>query len=181
MKNKLIPIYREQEIYTLFYDTVHEKLVLFPHRKNAPLAYVYLIILVLLGSWYFNDIYQPYKDPLFNIILFLVVIVFSYVFAKIFMNSYYIQRTEETVYLDNESMENCAIQGMKQLRMELYLGGGISVLFTVAGFALFFIFSQLVLLTFGGLGVVAIFLILLTRPFTRIKVLKKFQSKEIRL
>ncbi|MGY0691200.1 hypothetical protein ACW2QC_00240 [Virgibacillus sp. FSP13] len=78
-------------------------------------------------------------------------------------------------------MENYAIKGMEQLRIELSVGGGLSILLALLGFVLFFMFSQFELLIIGCLGSAPIFVFLLMKPYTRIKILRMFQNKEIKL
>ncbi|GAB3799619.1 hypothetical protein [Virgibacillus kimchii] len=181
MKKKLIPLYREKEIYTLFYDVTHNKLYRFPHRNKSSLTYIGLFILVLYGSTFLNDIYQPYRGLLLNIGLFLAAVLICYFIAKFFMKNYYIQKLDNDVFFDENSMESVANKGLKQFRTELNLGVGVGVILTVFGFVLFFMFSQIELLIIGSLGLVPLFIIFLTRPFTRKKILHKFQNKEIKL
>ncbi|MFU0791773.1 hypothetical protein JNUCC74_07280 [Cerasibacillus sp. JNUCC 74] len=181
MKNKLIPIYREKEIYTLFYDKDHNKLYKFPHRDKSSFVYVLLFILVLYGSRIVNAIYQPYKGLLLNITLFFIVNIICYIIARYFFNHYYIPKTERTIFYNQESMESFAYKGEKQFRLELNLGGGLSLLLAGGGYTLFFMFSQIELLIIGCLGSVPLFMIIINKPFTRIKILREFQNKEIEL
>lgn len=181
MKYKLIPLYREKEIYTLFYDAAHNKLYRFPHRNKPSLTYIGLFILVLYGSSFLNDIYQPYRGPLLNIVLFIAAAVICCFIAKLFMKNYYVQKLDNDVFYDENNMEHFAEKGMKQFRTELHLGVGAGMILALIGFVLFFIFSQIELLIVGSLGLVPLLIIFLTRPFTRNEILKKFQNKEIKL
>ncbi|GAB3799575.1 hypothetical protein [Virgibacillus kimchii] len=180
MKNKLIPLYREKEIYTLFYDTAHDKIYRFPHRNKSSLVYIGLFLLVLYGSILLNNIYQPYRNLLLNIALFFAAVIICYFIAKFFMKNYYIPRMDNEVLLDENTMEQYARKGMKQFRTELSLGIGVSVILSLIGFILFFLMSQIELLIIGSLGIIPLFIIFLTRPLTRNAILKKFQNKDVK-
>ncbi|HLS71120.1 MAG TPA: hypothetical protein VK027_05615 [Chitinophagaceae bacterium] len=181
MKKKLTPLYREKEIYTLFYDTIHNKLYRFPHRNKSSFTYIGLFILVLYGSTLLNDIYQPCSGPVLNIALFLIAAIICYFIAKSFMKNYYIQKIDSNIFFDENSMEDLANKGMKQFRTELNLGVVLGMILAAFGSVLFFIFSQIELLIIACLGLFPLFLIFLTYPLTRKKILKKFQNKEIKL
>ncbi|MEC5425179.1 hypothetical protein QGM71_16965 [Virgibacillus sp. C22-A2] len=181
MKNKLIPIYREKELYTFFYDPDKNHLYRFQHRKKSSGMNFFLLLAVLYGSRYADRIYQSYKGPLVDVVLFTIVLVISYFMAIYFYEKFYIQEKSPKIFLGKESLENYAAKGISQLRTELYLGATLSLLLTIGGFVLFFVFSHFELLVIGCLGSLAIFIFLLMRPFTRIKILRQFQKGEIEL
>ncbi|SHG92705.1 hypothetical protein [Virgibacillus chiguensis] len=181
MKNKLIPIYREKEIYTLFFDDKNNKLYKFPHREKSSLIYILLFFVVLYGSQFINQIYQPYKGVLLNITLFAIANGVCFFIAKFVYSHYYIQKTDENIFLNQESMKKYATEGENQYRLEVNLGGGISLVMFVIGSVLFFIFQQMELLIIGSLGSVPLFIILINRPLSRLKILRGFQNKNIHL
>ncbi len=178
---RLIPIYREKEIYTMFYDSKQNKLYRYAHREKSSFLYILLFIIIINSSGLLNQIYQPYKGFLLNIILLIISNFVCYFVAKYLYSRYYIQTTGKGIFLDQESMKEYARKGEEQYYLELNLGGGICLFVVVIGFALFCIFNQIQFLIIGSLGSIPLFMIFLNRPFRRLQVLRAFQNKEIEL
>lgn len=178
----MIPIYREKEIYTIFYDTEQNKLYRFPPRKlGSAFTYMGLFFLFLYGPKMLNGIYQHYRNPLLDLFLFVVLLISCFVISKVLMNQFYIQRMEHHEFYNKDNMKHIADMGRKQFRIELNLGLGLSLFLSSICFVLFILFHRIEPLILLGLGLVPIYSILLTRPITRNVILKKFQRKEIDL
>ena len=182
VQKNLIPIYREKEIYTIVYDTEQNKLYRFSHRKlGSSLTYMGLFFLFLYGSKMLNGIYQHYRNPLLDLFLFVVLLISCFVISKVLMNQFYFQRMEHHEFYNKDNMKHIADMGRKQLRRELILGLGLCLFLSLIGLVLFVMIRQIEPLIVFGLGLVPIYIILLTRPFTRNVIFKKFQRKEIDL
>lgn len=180
-KNRLIPIYRDKEIYTFFYDEKNNHLYRLIHRGINPLGYMILFFAVLYGSKYANEIYQPYEGLFFNLILFIIGNVICYLIAVNFYHRYYIWDTTQTVYLSQASMKDYSIKGEEQLHKEIYIAGGAFILFGFFGYLLFLTFGWFQAFSIGCIGSTGIYALLLMRPMTRRRLLRKFQRKEIQL
>src|SRR5690625_5628337 len=84
VNKQLIPFYREEEIYTLFYDEENNKMYRFSHRKTSSFKYIGLFMIVLYGSKVANDIYQRYNNPTIKIIVLLIIKILLYIAARAF-------------------------------------------------------------------------------------------------
>ncbi|MGY0691203.1 hypothetical protein ACW2QC_00255 [Virgibacillus sp. FSP13] len=180
MQNKLLPIYREKELYTLFYDQENNHLYKIQHRKKSFGVFFILMLAVFYGSKIIDGIYQEYQDPLLNTILFFAALALGYFVAQSIYGNYYIEETKREIFLDSSAMEQNAIAGMKQLRIEIY-ASIVALILALLAFVLFFIYSEILLLVIGTFGVATIMILLFMKPFARIKVLKKFKRREIEL
>src|SRR5699024_6880623 len=78
MENGLIPLYREQERYTLFYDQHNSHLYKFQHRNKSFAVFFMVILMLTYGSKTFDGIYQNYQSTFLNISLFIIAIAVTY-------------------------------------------------------------------------------------------------------
>lgn len=140
-----------------------------------------MFLVVLYGSRIANDIYQPYKGLSLNIILVVLANIACYFITISLYKNYYIQKTDNPIYLDDTSMEKYANQGEKQFRIEFFSVGGMGIIIALVGHILFFKFSNIELLVVGCLGSALVISIFLMKPFARLKALRAFQSREIKL
>ncbi|MBT2651845.1 hypothetical protein J7E18_08165 [Oceanobacillus sp. ISL-73] len=128
-----------------------------------------------------NKIYLPYANFFFNSLLLIVIFILSYLLARNIFYSFYDKATQKHLLIDKNKLKDYAIQGLKQWKMEIYLGGGIALGFTVFGMPLFFILDKIEFLVIIGLGLVPLHMIFLTSPIKRYKILHKFINDEIQL
>lgn len=180
MQNKLIPIYREKELYTLFYDQENNYLYKIQHRKRSFGVFFILVLLIFYGSKYADRIYQGYQGFLLDTLLFLVALALSYFVAQSIYGKYYNEETKREIFLDSSALEQTAIAGMKQLRIEIYASIVVFILALLA-FVLFFIYKEILLLVIGMFGAATVMILLFMRPFARMKILKKFSMGKIDL
>lgn len=180
MFEKLIPVYREKENFTLFYDTDKNQLFRLPHRKMGTGLYIFLFLLVLYGSQYLNDLYQPYKSPVLNIILSISLLPLCYVLAKVMHKHYYIHDNPRELYFGQDTLEKFIEQGKRQLRRELY-GLVTMISLSVVCFILFFTFNQLQPLIVAEIAFMVVLLFVFMKPYSRLQLYKKIQKGEIKL
>ncbi|MFD1361464.1 hypothetical protein [Lentibacillus salinarum] len=180
MKNKLIPIYREKELYTLFYDKEHTELYKVQHRKKTYVVYIMLFLIVIYGSDFADRFYSQIQSTFLNIAMVMIMFVLSYFIGLIIYRNYYLEDTARPVFFDPEYLEELAIKGKKQLRIELF-GCGLAILLAIGGFGFFLLIHQIVLLIIGGVGIAALWVLVFMKPVERVKVLKGFRKKEIEL
>jgi hypothetical protein len=182
MFEKLIPVYREKENFTLFYDTDKNQLFRLPHRgKIGGFSWYYLLpLLVLYASSFLNDLYQPYGSLVLNLVCSIVLLPIGYSIARVFYKGYYIQNKNREYYLDKENLLNYEEQGKKQFVREC-IGTLFSIAVMIIGFVIFFVFNQLQGLIIGGIGCTVVWIFLLMRPYSRLQLYKKIQKGEIKL
>ncbi|UOQ86792.1 hypothetical protein [Gracilibacillus salinarum] len=177
----LIPIYREADIYRLFYDQKANRLYKFSYRKKSSVLYMGLFLILLYGSNALNNLYQQAEIPLTNILLCLIALAACFGIAKYMDHQTYEQSSKSGLYFDNDTLKRYAIEGLRQFEIELYVGMSLSVLIMTVGFSLFLIVNHLVLLVIGCLGLVRVWMFLLTKPLRRYQLLQQFKEKEIYL
>ncbi|BBO00023.1 hypothetical protein [Sporolactobacillus terrae] len=182
MFGKLVPVYREKESFTLFYDTDKKQLYRFPHRgKIGGFSWFYLLpLLVLYVSSFLNDLYQPYGSLVLNLVCSIILLPIGYSIARVFYKGYYIQNKNCGYYLDQENLLNYEEQGKKQFVREC-IGTLCSIVVMIIGFVVFFVFNQLQGLIIGGIGYIVVWIFLLMNPYSRLQLYKKIQRGEIKL
>ncbi|GIO23662.1 hypothetical protein [Oceanobacillus sp. J11TS1] len=120
MEYKLIPLYREQERYTLFYDQENNHFYKFQHRNKSFAVFFLVMLAIIYGSKFLDSIYQEYQSTLPNIILIIIGLGITYYVSKKFYRSYYLTETKQEIILDKYNLKKYAIKGMKQFRIEFY-------------------------------------------------------------
>lgn len=175
---KLIPFYREKELYTLFYDHENSHMYKLQHGKKSFAMFYLVILAVLLGSQYLDRIYQVYKGPFVNTILFIAAFIIGYIIAKMIYDNYYIQDTKRKVIFDGPTLQEFAMKAKKQFRIEIY-ACLFGVIVAILCFALFFSINRIQPLLIGCFSISALFIILFMKPFRRLKMLKGFIENEI--
>src|SRR5690625_2683104 len=142
VNKQLIPFYREEEIYTLFYDEENNKMYRFPHQKTSSFKYIGLFMIVLYGSKVANNIYQSYSNSIINIIVFLIINILLYIGARSLYHRYYNHDKTRSIFIDEVRLMNYANQGLRQFRIELYASISLGIL-SLGGFLLFIVLNQL--------------------------------------
>ncbi|MEW9678002.1 hypothetical protein ABRT01_17925 [Lentibacillus sp. L22] len=178
MKKRLIPLYREQERYTLFYDQHNNRLYKFQHRNKSFAIFFMVILVITYGSKFLDGIYQGYQTTFLNIILFIIALGVTYYVTTEFYSAYYLKETKQGIILDKYNLQECAIKGTKQLRIELY-SAIISLPVGITFFIIFFATSKIRPLVIGCICAGVIFILILMRPLDRKRALRGFRNKVI--
>ena len=178
MENGLIPLYREQERYTLFYDQHNNHLYKFQHRNKSFAVFFMVILMLTYGSKTFDGIYQNYQSTFLNISLFIIAIAVTYYVITKLYSAYYLKETKQKVILDKYSLEKYAIKGAKQLRIEFY-SALVSLPVGIIFFIIFFATSKIRPLVIGCICVGVIFVLIFMRPLDRKKILAGFRNQSI--
>lgn len=176
---KLIPIYREKEMYTYFYNENSEKLYKIQHRKQSYLSYILLYLLVLYGSGVVNQIYQQFQSVLLKYILVAVVLLSCYMISKLFYKQYYLQDSMKVIYISNEFLAICIKKGMKQLKVESISVIVIGMPMILIGFLLFLYKNNIQALVIGALGIIILIVYILSHPYKRYDYLKEFDRRNV--
>lgn len=178
MKERLIPLYREEELYTLFYDPQNNHLYKFQHRNKSFGVFFMGILVVTYVSKFLDGIYQPYQSTFLNMIMFMLGIGLTYYVTTKFYSAYYLQETKRAVIFDKVYLQECATKGMKQLRIEFF-ASIVSLPVGIIFFIIFFATSSIRPLVIGCICVAVIFILTFMRPLARKKVLRGFKNKGI--
>lgn len=178
MDEKLIPLYREREIFTLFYEP-HKNIVYKIQHRNKSFGLFFIFILAMTWlSKLLDDFYMHYQNPFVNMILFIIAIGITYYVSTKFYNAYYQQETKREMIVDKDDMEKYALQGLKQLKIELYSSLvilPISILF----FIIFFTTSYLAPMVIACIALGATFILIFMKPLSRKRILHKFKTRTI--
>src|SRR5690625_611512 len=175
MVEKLIPIYREEELYTLFYDEKNDKILKIPHTKRSLSAYYSLIFGLIVLSALLDPLYLPIQNPLFNLISLFISLVIVYFITKSFYRRYYEQDNIRDVWFDQEEMKVRAKKGQKQLNIEL----GAAIVFFLVSIFIFIIFiasSEVRALFVSMVCAAPVFILFYMKPLKRRKLLKKLRD-----
>src|SRR5699024_2551405 len=78
MDNKLIPLYRERESYTFFYEQQNNVLYKLQHRNKSFGLFFIFILGMTWASELISDIYANYQSSFLNIIIFISAIGITY-------------------------------------------------------------------------------------------------------
>ncbi|WP_040981884.1 hypothetical protein [Oceanobacillus jeddahense] len=177
MKRNLIPIYRNQDLYTLFYDQNEKVIYKIPFWKKNSISSVYLIVIALyIIGFLLNGFYQNYSNVLLDIILLILGIGIAYVTVDKIYQIYYEYEKKHPIILDFSYLEECIYKGMKQSRIEIVVIV-LSFLFAIVAFALFFIANSIEPLIIGCLSTTVFLSFIYMKPFKRRKVIKEWSKK----
>jgi len=176
MDNKLIPLYRERESYTLFYEQNNNALYKLQHRNKS---FGVFFIFILAMTWFselISDFYEDYQNATLNVIIFISAIGITYYLTGRFFHAYYQKETKREVILDEVKLQEYAVKGMKQLRIEFY-SSVISLPISVLFFIIFFTTSKIRPLVIGCVFLGVVLILAFMKPFSRKKLLRKFENK----
>src|SRR5699024_10237453 len=120
MGNRLIPLYRERELYTLFYDQHKNKVYKLQHRNKSFAVFFFTILVLTWASESLHVFYQAYQSTFLNVVILIIAIGITYFVMTQFYRSYYRKDTKRELIMDEHKLQECAIKGLKQLRIEFY-------------------------------------------------------------
>src|SRR5699024_957117 len=174
MGNRLIPLYRERELYTLFYNQHKNKIYKLQHRNKSFAVFFFTILVLTWASESLDIFYQAYQSTFLNVIILIIAIGITYFVMIQFYRSYYQKDTKREMIMDKHKLQECVIKGLKQLRIEFYISI-ISLPIGILFLILFFVTGESRPLAIGCVCLGVIFILILMRPIERKKVLKRFR------
>ncbi len=178
MTEKLIPLYRERESYTLFYEQDKNVIYKLQHRNKSFGSFFIFILAMLWLSSMLDNFYQKYQTSSLDITIFIFALGITYYVSKKFYNAYYQQETKREMIVDKDDMEKYATKGLKQLKIEFYSSIvilPISILF----FMIFFTTSQIAPMIIGCISLGAAFIIIFMKSLSRKRILNQFENRMI--
>lgn len=175
MRNKLIPLYREQEHYTLFYNQHTNQIYKFQHRNKSFAVFFLALLSITWASKLLDNMYQTYQNILLNAIVFIIAIVITYYVSIQFYHAYYLEDTKREIVLDQYKLREYADKGLKQLRIELY-SSIVSLPVSILFFIIFFVTNKIQPLFIGCIFLGVIFILFFMKPLSRKQMLVKFKA-----
>ncbi|HLR54937.1 MAG TPA: hypothetical protein VK078_09480 [Pseudogracilibacillus sp.] len=175
MNNKLVPLYRERESYTLFYEPKNNALYKLQHRNKSFGGFFILMLATYWFSKLLNRFYEDYQNSFLNIVIFIFAIGITYYIASIFYRSYYNKETKREIILDKIKLQEYAVKGLKQLRIEFY-SSVVLLPINVIFFTIFFITGDIDSLVIGCIFSGAVFILGFMKPMSRKRILKKIEN-----
>lgn len=175
LKRTLVQIYRNSDLYTLYYDQSDGGFYKVPFRKKSSFTSTYLVVvaLIVIGT-IFSSVYGNYHSLLLDIALVLVGVTIAYFMVNKLYKSYYMTENIRPMYLDNSFTEFCANEGMKQSRKEIPVLI-ISFILAVTSFVMFLFANSPKLLVFGSMSTACFLAIYHMKPFKRRSIIKKIK------
>ena len=175
MRNKLIPLYREQEHYTLFYNQHTNQIYKFQHRNKSFAVFFLALLSMMWASKLLDNMYQAYEGIFLNIIVSSAAIGITYYVAIQFYHAYYLEDTKREIILDHYKLQAYASKGLKQLRIEFY-SSIVSLPIGILFFIIFFVTSKIQPLFIGCICLGVVFILISMKPLSRKKVLMAFKE-----
>lgn len=176
---KLIPLYRLDELYTIFYDISDGKYYKINHKERSKVKYfIGLFLLITIGQL-IDNIYKSFATPLLNILLLVGGFILTYFIIRRFYSNYFILGSKKKMKLTDDELNTYVEEGYKQYRLELIF----SVVGVILGalFAIIFLVTAQVYPLLVSCAMFAVLIIFLfTKPKIRrqqLKSMNKYQSK----
>lgn len=172
----LIPIYREKELFTIFYDTTQQQLVKLHHRRRT---YGTLIL------WHFfmiriiskiENFYHSLQNIILQGIMIIVLFYLSYLGSRIFYKKYYLQETIGSVFNNDIYLQKVFKNGRKQFRLERRITFIVCIAFIIS-LGLFIVTNHFANMIFAYLSFLPINIFLFTRPIKRHYLLKQLEGE----
>lgn len=178
MKSSLVPVYRDRDLYTLFYDQDDQLIYKIPFAKKSSIisVYVTVIVIYIIGNL-LNDFYIKHHSLFLDISLFIIGIAVAYLTVNIMYRVYYMEEKTRPLILNDSFLEECVGEGMKQSKREI-LVVIISFLFAVVTFIIFFTINSIKPLIFGCFSTSVFLSFTYMKPLKRRKVIKEWRMKK---
>ncbi|WP_088839057.1 hypothetical protein [Listeria sp. ILCC792] len=143
-------LYREKELYSIFFDEEKKQFVKLIHKKRNYWVYTILFLIVLYGSQYISSIYNYEDNLVMKLLLLVLTLVLSFFVARVYYKNYYdITSKREMSYSDNsikDLMNDAKNQSEKEwivLITIIVMSIIVSLLFLYFGYIMALIFDFL--------------------------------------
>lgn len=178
LKSTLVQIYRNSDLYTLYYDQEDGEFYKIPFRKKSSFINTYLVVVGLIViETLVSSVYGNYHSLLLNISLVVIGIAIAYYMVKQLYKSYYMIEDIRPMYLDNSFFESCASEGIKQSRKEIPVLI-ISLLLSIVSFGTFLFANNSKLLILGSMSTACFLSFYNMKPLKRRSIIKKLQIRK---
>lgn len=178
MKRTLVQIYRNSDLYTLYYDQADGEFYKIPFRKKSSFTSTYLVVIALIvASTLFNKVYENYQSIFLDVIFVIVGVAIACFLVNKLFQSYYMEENIRHIYLDDSHLESCVKEGVKQSKREIPVLI-ISFLLAVASFYMFLFANNPKLLIVGSLSTACFLAFNYMKPLKRRKIIKIIQKNK---
>src|SRR5699024_12461367 len=83
-------------------------------------SFFFTILVLTWASESLDVFYQAYQSTFLNVVILIIAIGITYFVMTQFYRSYYQKDTKRELIMDEHKLQECAVKGLKQLRIELY-------------------------------------------------------------
>jgi len=108
MIHDLLPIYRKEEIYTIFYDEDEDTFYTLGHRKKSFGGMYSAIIGTYLFAWLLDVLYVGQAHVMYDVVIAVICIIITYHVTKKFYNNYYLHETKRETILYEQTIPSYA-------------------------------------------------------------------------
>lgn len=176
MKRTLVQLYRNSNLYTLYYDETDGEIYKIPFGKKGSFTTTYLIVVALIiTGTLFSSFYENYHNVALDIILIVVGIAVAYFVVNKLYKSYYLEEEIRPIFLDDSFFKSCASEGLKQSRREIVVLV-ISFLLAIASFMAFLLANRPKLLIVGSLSTACYLAFYYMKPLKRRRIIRKLRD-----
>src|SRR5699024_9338762 len=120
MGNRLIPLYRERELYTLFYNQHKNKIYKLQHRNKSFAVFFFTILVLTWASESLDIFYQAYQSTFLNVIILIIAIGITYFVMIQFYRSYYQKDTKREMIMDKHKLLYLASKKCMKWHLKMY-------------------------------------------------------------
>lgn len=134
----LVPLYRLDELYTIFYDISDGEYYKINHKERSKVKnFIGIFLLITIGRS-IDNIYKAFATPLFSVLLLVGGFILTYFIIIRFYSNYFILDSKEKMNIAEDEFNTYVEEGYKQYRLELIfsvisiiLGGLLAIIFLV--------------------------------------------------
>lgn len=171
---KLIFIYREKELYSIFYDKHKKKFIKVPHKKTNSWIYIVIFIALLNGSKFVDNFYKEISNGYLNLTSIIISIILSYLIAKTFYNNYYEVSEQRMMEYNALDIKEFFVKGRQQNKIYTFLIAGTDLV-TLLFIALFLKYGSFLILVITFLLLIIMWVGVFMHPSARKKVQKNYE------
>ncbi|MBC2200140.1 hypothetical protein HCX59_02660 [Listeria welshimeri] len=175
---KLVFIYREKELYSVFYNNDKKQFIKVRHKKTNSWIYIIIFIVLINGSNFINNFYKEINNGYVNLISIIISIILSYLIAKKFYNNYYDVSEKRILKYAVLDIKELFVKSRKQNKMYnilILVANLVTLLFIM----LFFMLGSFFILIISFLLFTIMWIGVFMHPNDRKKVQKFYEQKEI--
>lgn len=171
MKN-IIPLYREKELFTVFYHTELETYVKINHREKTYVVYTLLFLGVMYAIPNISSFYAQLENDILKVCLTFLVLFISLFSATIVYRRYYEHDTLRVVYFEQDRLRHFMQRGKAQLLKETLVTVPFFFI-SVFCFCIFLMTSHFFFMIVSSLSLAICFMYGQMRPLKRLKYIRK--------
>lgn len=166
MVKKLIPIYRKEERYTIFYDQTLRRLVRLVHNKHSILFFLSIACIAMILITILHSFVKSPDSVYLRIVILALWNGISLLAVKSYYKRYYILPSKNLIFPHEKVIEEAILKGWRQYKIERI----IAITFIPLSLVLCYIYlisGAYVFLYVISLFVSPVMIFTFTKPFKR--------------